>query len=148
MDEEPTGLELRLLQRKPEGHTAPISALCHNGARGVLCSGAQDGEKVAAPALDVIKLVQQDPKFVRKQLNKEESSAAVALAAALAAIDRQNRRKQKKRAYAPPESARAKLATALGRLSAQATYSRGHTTPGDSNLHLQLCRGKFTSFFF
>ena len=112
------------------------------------CSGAQDGEKVAAPALDVIKLVQQDPKFVRKQLNKEESSAAVALAAALAAIDRQNRRKQKKRAYAPPESARAKLATALGRLSAQATYSRGHTTPGDSNLHLQLCRGKFTSFFF
>lgn len=104
------------------------------------CSGAQDGEKVAAPALGVIKLVQQDPKFVRKQLNKE-SSAAVALADALAAID-QHRRKQKR--ATPPESARAKLATALGQLSAQATYSRGRTTPGAGNLHLQLCRGKFT----
>ena len=101
------------------------------------CSGVQDGEKVAAAALDVIKLIQQEPKFVRKQLNKEGSSAAVALAAALAAID-QHRRKQKR--TTPPESARAKLATALGQLRTQAIYSR----PAASDLHLQICRGKFT----
>ena len=118
--------------------TGLLRALSHGGASRVL--GRAGRRKVAVPALGVIKLVQQDPKFVRKQLNKE-SSAAVALADALAAID-QHRRKQKR--ATPPESARAKLATALGQLSAQATYSRGRTTPGAGNLHLQLCRGKFT----
>ena len=53
--EEPAGLELRALDRKVEGHTAPVCALCHCTSRNVLCSGARDGTIAvwALPARDV-----------------------------------------------------------------------------------------------
>ena len=39
----PPALELRARKPQGGGHDAPISALCHNASRGLVCSGAQDG---------------------------------------------------------------------------------------------------------
>ena len=42
-EDEPRSLELRAVQKEYDGHSAPVSALCHCATRGILCSGATDG---------------------------------------------------------------------------------------------------------